>query len=196
MNYLDFVASIISSLAWPSAFVGGVWIFRNEIRPLLPRLHLRHNETEVSFRLDEAEKVVEQLPPPAADAVTTTATAEEISHFEKIARLSPRAALLEMCEEVEEVLRSEATRQGIRKSWMTSPRQVLRWLRTQGSIDGTAANLFEDVLAIGNIAAQDQNVTFTIEDARRYRNLVDHAMRFFETPHVKDPAVYNLPPQE
>jgi hypothetical protein len=47
MNWLDFWASVISSitsLAWPAAVVTAVWIFRGELRPLLPRLHLKHKD--------------------------------------------------------------------------------------------------------------------------------------------------------
>src|SRR5690606_3918441 len=97
MNWLDFFADVlrsIVSLAWPAAIVMSVWIFRNEIRPLLPRMRVKHKDTEFSFRLEEAEKVVDSLPPQPADVAP--ATPEEISSFERLARISPRSAMLEM----------------------------------------------------------------------------------------------------
>lgn len=186
MTWLQFFASIVqslASLAWPAAVVASVWIFRNDIRPLLPRFRVKHKDTEVSFRLEEAEKIVEQLPAPSTEL--PLAPPEEVSNFEKIARLSPRAALLEMRREVEDTLRKEVDQR--KRPWQKpqspqSSRQLLRLLRASNAIDPTAANLFEDALAIGNIAAHDESVSFTFEDAMRYRSVVDHAMRFFETP--------------
>lgn len=206
MSWLEFIATMFESLmsvAWPVAVVLSVWLFRREIGPLLPHMRLKHKETEISFRLDEAERVVNQLPPPADEVAL--APPEEISHFEKIARLSPRAALMEMRREVETVLNREADRMPA-LPWKKnvvgatphhSPRQILRVLRSKNAIDSTAANLFEDVLAIGNIAAHDDATTFTFEDAMRYRNVVDQAMRFLEIPPVNGPEDYpTLLPQE
>lgn len=204
MTWLEFIATMfqaLMSVAWPAAVVLSVWIFRNEIRPMLPMFRLKHKDTEISFRLDEAEKTVGQLPAPREEAML--APPEEVSHFEKIAKLSPRAALLDMRREVEGVLTKEFERLVSTKPWKISQssslssRQVLRALRAGKAIDPTAANLFEDVLAIGNIAAHDDNINFTFDDAVRYRNVVDHAMRFLETPPVGGPEDFpNLPPQE
>ncbi|WP_411196518.1 DUF4145 domain-containing protein [Rhizobium sp.] len=186
MNYLDFFASVISSitsLAWPAAVVASVWIFRNDLRPLLPRMRLKHKDTEFSFRLEEAERTVEQFPPPI-DSVP--ATPEEISNFERIARASPRAALLEMRREVEDVLKKHAEAQGYQSNWMRSPRAILRRLRERDAINSTAASLLDEALALGNVAAHDSNAAFSFEDAMRYRSVVDHAIRMLDEPH---PAV-------
>ncbi|MDM9622637.1 DUF4145 domain-containing protein [Rhizobium sp. S96] len=183
MNYLDFFASVIksiTSLAWPVAVVVSVWIFRNDLRPLLPRMRFRHKDTEFSFRLDEVEKVVESLP---AITESAPATPEEISNFERIARASPRSALLEMRREIEDVLKKHAEAQGYKTNWMTSPRAILRRLRERDDINSTAASLLDEVLTLGNVAAHDTNAVFSFEDAMRYRSVVDHAIRILDEPH-------------
>lgn len=183
MNYLDFFASVIASitsLAWPVAVVASVWIFRNDLRPLLPRMRFKHKDTEFSFRLEEAERTMEQLPPPADSA---PATPEEITNFERIARASPRSALMEMRREIEDVLKKHAEAQGYKSNWMASPRAILRRLRERDAINSTAASLFDEVIALGNVAAHDSNAAFTFEDAMRYRSVVDHAIRMLDEPH-------------
>lgn len=189
VDYLEFTSSVINSIAWPSALVIGIWIFRREIRPLIPRLHFKHKETEVSFRLSEAEKAVEQLPPAPPEALSPPA--DEISKFEQIARISPRSALLEIRREVEDVLQREASRLQQRpwgQSGRAMPaRQALRILREKSAINVGAANLLEDALAIGNIAAHDQSAVFSFSDAMRYRSLVDHALSFLSAPPVNGP---------
>ncbi|MER8852186.1 DUF4145 domain-containing protein [Mesorhizobium australicum] len=183
MNWLEFWASVIASvasLAWPAAVVAAVWLFRGEIRPLLPRLRLKHKDTEISFRLDEAEKAVGQLPPPSADS--PPAPPEELSRFERIADISPRSALLELRREVEDVLRSE-DRKFARATGASPPRgvrDILRRMSVTNRISPEAHTLLEDVLAIGNIAAHDSAATFTKEDAMRYRAVVDRAIELLD----------------
>ena len=54
MGLLEFIASIVKSCAWPFVVGFVVYLFRKEIKPLLPyaRLRLKHNDTEVDFRLE------------------------------------------------------------------------------------------------------------------------------------------------
>jgi hypothetical protein len=51
-------------LAWPGTVGFIIYLFRREIRPLLPyaRLRLKHNETEVDLRLDMVTETAGQLP--------------------------------------------------------------------------------------------------------------------------------------
>lgn len=72
MNAWGFAAAFaqsVSSLAWPGAVVGCVWILRDDIRKLLPAIYLKHGETEIGVRqivdqvqVHEAQKVAELAP--------------------------------------------------------------------------------------------------------------------------------------
>lgn len=184
VNYLDFFASVISSitsLAWPAAFVGAVWLFRGEIRPLLPRLKLKHKETEISFRLDAAENVVEQLPVPQEAA---PATPEELSRFEQLVAISPRGALMEIRREVEEALGNAARRAGYKT--FGGARSQLRILRKGTIIDENTSKLVDDLFAIGNAAAHDPQAAITAADARRYRVIADRVVETLENPPSRE----------
>lgn len=181
MDWLQFFASLartLASLAWPAIIISAIFIFRKDIRSLLPRMRVKHKDTELSFRLHEAERVVESLPPPPPQS--PSAPPEELSNFERIARVSPRAAILEMRREIEDILKLKAKENGL--GWITSSRQILRFLRKKEVIDGTSGSLLDEVLAVGNIAAHDSSASFTVEDAIRYRGIVDHALRMIDVP--------------
>ncbi|WP_413709151.1 hypothetical protein [Rhizobium sp. Rhizsp82] len=190
MNYLDFFASLFSSLVslgWPAAVVASVYIFRKEIRPLLPHMRLKHKDTEVSFRLDAAERAVDQLPPPAPDAAPPTP--EELSNFERLARISPRSAMIEMRREIADNMTSYARALGWSIGGNLSGRSILRRLRESNSIDSVAASLLDDALAVGNAAAHDTMADFSYEDALRYRGIVDHAIRILEAGPTANPVM-------
>ncbi|MGX9120368.1 DUF4145 domain-containing protein [Mesorhizobium sp. BHbsci] len=187
MNYLDFFASVISSitsLAWPAAVVTAVWLFRGEIRPLLPRLHLKHNETEISFRLQEAENVVERLPAPPDEAAP--ATPEELSRFEQLVSISPRAALMEIRREATEAVSAAGKRAGYTS--LAGARGTMRMLRKHMIIDEDTSKLLDDLFAIGNAAAHDPQAAITAADARRYRALADRVIETLENPPPREPS--------
>jgi hypothetical protein len=110
MDGYQFSAAIFSSLvslAWPAALVICVLLFRERLRTLLPFLRLKHKDTEVSFRLDQAEKESAQIdlqPTPELEP-----TPEEKSRFEKVVEHSPRAAIREKRAELEQVMRDSRT---------------------------------------------------------------------------------------
>ncbi|MDX8445024.1 DUF4145 domain-containing protein [Mesorhizobium captivum] len=188
MNWLDFFASVIgsiTSLAWPAAVVTAVWMFRGEIRPLLPRLRLKHKETEVSFRLDAAETVVGQLPAPPD---TAPATPEELSRFEQLVNISPRTALMEIRREAEEAISNAASRAGYPPRAFGGTRGTLRMLRKHDLVDENTSQLLDDLFAIGNAAAHDPQASLTAIDARRYRALADRVIAVLENPPPREPS--------
>ncbi|RUX97159.1 MULTISPECIES: DUF4145 domain-containing protein [unclassified Mesorhizobium] len=189
MNYLDFFASVIgsiTSLAWPAAVVTAVWLFRGEIRPLLPRLHLKHKDTEISFhrRLEDAEIVVERLPAPPQEPAP--ATPEELSRFEQLVAISPRTALMEIRREAEEAVGRAGTRAGYRT--FGGARGTMRMLRKHMVIDESTSKLLDDLFAIGNAAAHDPHAAITADDARRYRVLADRLIDTLDNPPPRDPS--------
>jgi hypothetical protein len=58
MNYLQFIASLIHSLAWPATIVALAAIFRKPLRDLLQHLdRFKYGKVEIDFRreLDQVE---------------------------------------------------------------------------------------------------------------------------------------------
>lgn len=180
MDGYQFTAAIFQSLvslAWPASVVAAVWLFREKLTELLPRLRLKHKETEVSFRLDQAERESAQIPkpPPSPDLLPTP---EEKSRFEKVAEHSPRAAILEKRADLEQALRSIAepylTESNQRNSKNMSLTTAIRVLRNHDIIDEKTSALLDDLRSIGNRAAHSADGSeFTPVEAIRFGKLTD-----------------------
>ena len=186
MDGYQFIASIFQSLvslAWPAAFVIAVALFRGKLTELLPHLRLKHKDTEVSFRLEQAEKEAAQIPK-APTSPDTEPTPEEKTRYERVAEHSPRAAILEKRAELEQTLRSAAEPYATSTG---SPGRILsltaaiRVLRSHNIIDENTSALLDDLRAIGNRAAHSRDGNeFTKDEALRFGKLADDAIAIIE----------------
>jgi hypothetical protein len=135
-------------------------------------LRVKHKDWEISFRLNEAEKAAAKLPA-ASDSQEPPPTPEEKSRFYQIAKISPRAAILEMRATLEEAVRSFAEAIGMPN---TSPyinyASLIRNLRKHDLIDANTSGLLDDLRAIGNAAAHNQSDP-TEQDALRFGELAE-----------------------
>lgn len=180
MDGYQFIASMLqsfASLGWPIAFVIAVWLLREKLSALLPRLRMKYGGVDVSFTLDQAEKEAAQIPkaPPSPDLDPTP---EEKNRYEKLAEYSPRAAILEKRADLEQTLRTVAepllSSKGPRP-WKTIPlTAAIRLLRSHGVIDENTSALLVDLRNIGNRAAHSaDNSEFTRNEALRFGKLAD-----------------------
>lgn len=198
MDGYQFIADILKSvvsLAWPTAFVIGVWLFREKLTELMPLLRLKYKDLDVSFRLEQAEKDAMQLPTPAEPS--SQPTPEESSRFEQLANISPRAAILEMRSDLEAAMRLAYRMADPKNSYKNASLQVMiRTLRNYNCIDEKTAGVLDDLRAIGNRAAHETSAgAFTVEDAMRFGSLVQHVVvQFPQRPEdgerqMKSPAL-------
>ena len=174
MDWLQFISSIVqsaASLAWPAAFVAAVWLFREKLIELLPRLTVKHKEWEASFRLDKAEAEAAALPPAPAPTPEQLPTPEEKSRFEQIAELSPRAAILEARAELSETVEDAAAELGALPIKPRSLLEGVRILRSKNIIDARTSALLDDLRVIGNEAAHNTSNELKKEDAMRFVTL-------------------------
>jgi hypothetical protein len=190
MDGYEFSAAIFDSLvslAWPAALVICVFLFKDNLRELLPFLTLKHNDTEVSFRLDRAEKESRQIPQ-VAPSPDLEPTPEEKSRFQQLAEHSPRAAILEKRAELEQTMRPIAEQRWSKANPSAPlPRKMnltssVRILRKQGIIDQNTSALLDDLRTIGNQAAHGSDgAELTVEDALRFGKLADRAIAYVKT---------------
>lgn len=106
MTVLEFVASLVSSLAWPSVVVIAIVLLRGPITILLPLLRrLKYKEIEVEFAetIRDLREDVDALPQVPGGAPLRVPEEEKLL---KMAAVSPRAAVLEAWR----LLESEAKR--------------------------------------------------------------------------------------
>jgi hypothetical protein len=175
MGFLEFFASIVKSCAWPFAVGFVVYLFRKEIKPLLPyaRLRLKHNDTEVDVRLDMAKETAEQLhqskslPPP---------TKEETDRFNQVASVSPKAAILESWLQVEEALMSLAETAGLQSERRRSPLFQMRWLRSNEIIDPPTASVLDDLRSVRNRVVHDLAFEPSMSEAMGFRDLAEQVI--------------------
>ncbi len=90
MTILEFLASVIDSLAWPAAIVFLVVVLRKPLAELVPLLRkLKYKELELEF----AEGVKELSPP--AEPSKIEGPKGSGSELKRLAEVSPRAAIIE-----------------------------------------------------------------------------------------------------
>ena len=174
MDWLQFFAALIDSLAWPAAVAGSIFIFREKLVELLPRLRVKYKDAEVNFRLEQAEKEAEALPPPPEDAPEPTP--EEKSRFEQVAEISPRAAMLEVRTEIEVAVRDLAKAANLLSPKVQSTLGLTRLLRSRGLIKPHTSALLDHLRVLGNDAAHDMGTEYSVDDALRYRELANRAI--------------------
>lgn len=176
MDGYQFTAAIVQSavsLAWPVALVIVVLLFRRHLLGLLPLLRVKYKDLDFSFRLEQAEREAAALPKHPAEAETQP-TPEEKSKFEKVAEVSPRAAILEARFEIDEAAKSLGQAAGFKGT--TSILGLTRLLRSQEVIDPQTSALLDDLRVIGNNAAHNTDASFSFEDATRFRSLADRVI--------------------
>jgi hypothetical protein len=135
---------------------------------------VKHKDWEASFRLATAEKEVEAL------ALTTSAvkepppTPEEVEKFEQIAKVSPRAAILETRAELDQALREFAQAIGMKQTNRPLG-SLIRDLRTHESIDHRVSAILDDLRVLGNNAAHGID-NFSFDEALRFRDIAERVM--------------------
>jgi Domain of unknown function (DUF4145) len=178
MNGYQFVASLVQSLvslAWPAALIFCVWLFRGKVIELLPHLQAKYKGLEFSFRLEKAEKETKALP--ATVGAEPELTPEEESRFEQIAKLSPRAAILEYRAELDQALREFAQAIGMTETSKPPLGRLISALRESGSIDIHTSKALDDLRVLGNAAAHGDYKEISEAEASRFGKLAERLIK-------------------
>jgi uncharacterized protein YutE (UPF0331/DUF86 family) len=153
---MSFVATLVQALAWPVTALTIFFVLRRYIVGLLPLVReLKYKDVQISFgeRVRElAADAAEALPEPSARARLPDG---ELTHMEKLARLSPRAAVLEAWIPVEQAALNLAVRKGVKLSReaRASARGVAAALLDAGVISEDEAAIFQSLRSLRNEAA-------------------------------------------
>jgi hypothetical protein len=173
MDWPQFISSIVSSLVWPGFLAWLLWMLKDELKKLLPALHVKHKDWEASFRLGEAAKEAKKLPRIEPEDQTPPPTPEEVGRFEQLLEISPTAAIVEMHAELEEAIARlwNASFRGSVK--LGTINGAVRILRKNGAIDSHTSAIIHDLRTVGNTAAHTSGIELTKDDAIRYRELLN-----------------------
>lgn len=182
MTKLEFVASIVHSLAWPVGAGLIVVILHNPIGAAMQRLsraRVGPVEAEFAQELAEVRKRITSAPevsnePPAASSVPMLSLPEEL---ERLAEVSPRAAVLEAFARIEERLRELLTTAGVEVKTGLSGPTLARLAHQHGLITSQSLDAVEGLAVLRNLAAHSREDDIPAERARDYLALAD-AMLF------------------
>lgn len=194
MDWLAFIASIIGSLAWPTAVVSIALIFRRAILKLLPDVsELEYGKFKVKFQkeLAEVKEQAELAALPSAPARTVLPEASKGSSGERnaaadfvhLALASPRAAVIESWMQVEQELGRLTQRAGITTRAGTVGK--LSTLEERGLLTAELSRVIENLRSLRNEAAHYPQFAPGVAEAIEYAQLADRvtaALRAAQAP--------------
>ena len=177
MNTLQFIASLVGSLAWPVAVVVMAVIFKDQIRLLTSRpvRRFRAGPVEMEFDrlLSEVEVSVER-PTEAVAGGRTKIDTPVLEDLEEMANTSPIAAVMAGYAAIEEQLRTLARKAESDPDVATmGTARLLRLALDRGVITPETAKAVEGITVMRNLAAHARAGDVTAERARDYLVLAD-----------------------
>lgn len=176
MSTLEFVESLVQSLAWPVAVLVMVFMFRVQIARLLTsqmrRVKAGPIEVEWDRQLSEAQVELEQ---PGVASTDGTAPMGPISEeLESVARVSPAAAVMEAHARVERELRRLLQEAGAAEADLKAGAAGLaRSAVKRGLVTEETARAVEGISILRNLAAHGHAEEVSQERAMDYLVLVD-----------------------
>jgi hypothetical protein len=189
LDKLQFISSLLGTLAWPLTLIGAVLLVRKPLLALLPSLRsLEYDKLKVQFgeQLEKAEADLSKLPTviPAAPSLDN-ASAER---FEATANVAPNLAVLQAWFDVEAELKSAAVKVGIEFK-RSSPLDAARSLQREGLLDEQTAELMRDLRNMRNLAVHpDEARPITFEQAQRYKLVADRIISALRASYTRPPS--------
>lgn len=180
MDLLTFIAAIVGSLAWPVSLLVAVFMMRKPLTELIPEIRrLKYKDLEVDFgkELEKIEAVmdtVERLPkskgelPVEIEPEPLPKTRNEL--IEKLATLSPIAAILESWRNVERTLDIYFMSRGIARP--ISGQTITGHLDYDPNFPPQLVSAYQELRLLRNRAAHNQE-NLTAEHAREFSALAD-----------------------
>lgn len=172
MTALQFIASLVGSLAWPVVVLVVLVIFRKQVRQLAsrPMRRLRAGPLEVEF--DRLLSEVEVSVTTPSDAVQS-ASSEDVA-LARLATTSPAAAVMDahslVEKELRDIVRTAVPEAGVSRMAIG---QLLRLAVDRKAITPETAKAVEGVTVMRNLAAHGRASEITVERAQDYLALVD-----------------------
>jgi hypothetical protein len=189
MDWLEFLASVIGSLAWPAAIAFIVYLLREPIRKVIPGLRkfgFAGLEAEFGERVQEAA-VMAASTQTLADVTPGTALVTELGP--EIAT-APRAAVIEAWLAVERELEALAERVDIdrRADHRWTPAPLVRELVGQEVLDPITASVILDLRNARNLAAHDQSFELEHDEVVNYVKLAGRVSAALRAARRNGPA--------
>lgn len=187
MDILSFIASLISSLAWPGTVILCVIFLRKPIAELIPFMrNLKFKDLEISFdhRLNELKAEADQaelpsIPAPATEPPAKVALGTDYwNTIEGLSEVSPRAAIAEAWRRVEGALEDYFRRLGQERP--PSYQGMLRTLRAQNRPIPIAMSLLQELRVLRNRAVHARDFEIDSHQAIEFAQLSERIVSSLE----------------
>jgi hypothetical protein len=183
MDWFQFTASVISSLAWPAVVLAVVILLRRPLAGLLPLLRrFKYKDLEVEF-----DREVRELRDEAAVALRPLSAAAppklpEQGSLLQLASVAPRAAVVEAWLLVESAARRAIEVRGVGRETEqpVSGPQLTRALMQTEALDNAARAVFDRLRMLRNQAGHSPHFAIGEESAREYAELALALVRRLE----------------
>lgn len=182
MGVLDFIASLVSSFAWPLAAFIIALVFHKQIGSLLAKVKtLKWGEAAVDFteKLDKVESEAAVLADQTKAQDTATPAAPS-GRFHELLAISPNAAILDSWSEVESEIRKPGKHHGLIDS-PARPSRIGDQLVKDGVLPIGVHKMLAEMRSMRNQAAHGAQTT--PEDALRFYQLSQRTLGFIEGPN-------------
>ncbi|MNC41976.1 hypothetical protein D3C75_907710 [compost metagenome] len=157
MDWLQFFASVVTSIAWPTAIVTLAVLLRSPLARLLPLIRtLKYKDLQIDLG-EQLEAVKEQVE--ASSDASSNDPEEPTSTYKDLARIDPRAAVLSAWVPVELALKDLAFKRGL-YTLQASPAAMAKRLQEHGLLDQVTYDTLSKLRAIRNEAAHLMLVSY------------------------------------
>ena len=173
MSCLEFISSIISSLAWPSVFLISLLILKEPLLKALPRLQkLKFKELEAEFDRG-LDKIEQEVKATGLEDVVDAEIVEDLQErLEQISEISPNAAIVEAFRNIEQSAKALIKSKGSKPDYkIASPYKLIeRILDTSNALNKKEVSIFRDLRLLRNKITHS-NFTASKKQADEYIEL-------------------------
>lgn len=171
MGWLEFISSLVGSLAWPLAAVIIALMFKSQIAALLAKvrkLSWGDSSVELAEQLDKAEDKARAVEPAEEPPLPD-------QRFQQLLAISPSAAILDTWGTVERMLYQVGSDHNLDQRGLAQPNKIMDSLVKNGKIAPHIYEMLRDLRGIRNAAAHQKEVTAS--DAIRFYDLSEKVVR-------------------
>jgi hypothetical protein len=169
-GWLEFISSMVSSLAWPVAVVIIAFAFRTKLSDLLSKVQkISWGDASIDLaeKLDDAEAASKEI----AEEIVVREPAVPDDRFSKLVEISPSAAILDSWQRIERLLNERFVDEFLSGKRPISAHAVFRKLHREGKINSSTFNLLRELQQVRNIAVHEGEQGVTPTDAFRFYNM-------------------------
>jgi hypothetical protein len=195
MDWLMFIASLVSSLAWPGVAVAFILMFRRQVRDLIGRLV----EAEGFGFMGKFDRTATAVAKAAAETLAQAGTAsgtgqafdatvvvhESLSStLGNLATENPSDAIMTAWVEIEKAIRERIGGLGTRQPTIAGM-MLVRIAYERGEISEATLQAVQGLEVLRNLAAHGRSNEVDAEKAQEYLSLADATLYAIRTWHLK-----------